>query len=240
MQALIAPTHARGLSYLPRLETPFTSVDISFKPLNPTFSIPYSQIQSIHVKSSAGKRIKVESRSIDRLHPIRASASQPSGGTDKWVFEFVGDGDSSHIGQAVSPPKAFELTLDVATVGRLPEKADIVIPVATVSGIHARLERKEGILFVSDMNSTNGTYIDNTRLSPGAVTALSAGSCITFESKSHDMVIDCITCYSFESLPSFILGDINLATFRFSKEKGIDSSIEGTSLDQATNLSNQG
>nr|ABK23669.1 unknown [Picea sitchensis] len=219
MQALIAPTHARGLSYLPRLETPFTLIDISFKPLNPTFSIPYSQIQSIHVKSSAGKRIKVESRSIDRLHPIRASASQPSGGTDKWVFEFVGDGDSSHIGQAVSPPKAFELTLDVATVGRLPEKADIVIPVATgsskLSGIHARLERKEGILFVSDMNSTNGTYIDNTRLSPGAVTVLSAGSCITF-------------------------GDINLATFRFSKKEGIDSSIEEASLNQTTNLSNQG
>lgn len=212
MQALITPTHARVLSHLPRLETPRTSIEISFKPFNPTFSIPYSQIQFTHVKSSVGKRINLESRGIDRLHPIQASASQSSGGTDKWVFEFVGDGNSSHIGQPVSPPEAFELTSDVATVGRLPEKADIVMPIATVSGIHARLERKEGILFVTDLNSTNGTYIDNARLSPGAVTALSVGSCITF-------------------------GDINLATFRFSKEEGTASPIQGASLDEATNLS---
>lgn len=208
MQALIAPNYARGLSHLPHLEASLMSIDVSFKTLNPTFPRSYSQIQFTHVKSSAVKRIKVESRIISRLHPIQASASPPSGGADKWVFEFAGDGNSSHIGQAVSPPKAFELTSDVATVGRLPEKADIVIPVVTVSALHAQLERKEGILFVTDLNSTNGTYIDDTRLSPGVVTTLSVGSYITF-------------------------GDIHLATFRFSKEEGSDSPIKEASLDQA-------
>ncbi|KAH9295619.1 hypothetical protein KI387_039207, partial [Taxus chinensis] len=128
------------------------------------------------------RRIKGGERIIGRLQAIQASeASQPSGGAiEKWVFQFVGDGSTSHIGQAASIPSTFELASDTATVGRLPDKADIVIPIATVSGLHARLEKKGGMLFVTDLNSTNGTYIDEKKLSPGAVTPLSPQSRITF------------------------------------------------------------
>ncbi|XP_020102122.1 uncharacterized protein LOC109719735 isoform X2 [Ananas comosus] len=109
----------------------------------------------------------------------------------------LGDGDSRHIGYRVPLPDAFEVASDTVTVGRLPENADVAIPVATVSRIHARLEKKKGNLFVTDLDSTNGTYIGYEKLKPGAATNVPPGSYITF-------------------------GDIHLAMFRVSKI-GVDA-----------------
>ncbi len=51
-------------------------------------------------------------------------------------------------------------------VGRAPEN-DLVLAHPSVSQRHARLERKgDGSLVVFDLGSTNGTYIDGTRLAP--------------------------------------------------------------------------
>jgi hypothetical protein len=113
---------------------------------------------------------------------------------ESWVLEPVGDGTTKHLAnRAGALPGTFRLSTDAATVGRLAGKADIVIPIATVSGLHARLERGEGnIMFVTDLGSTNGTYIDSRKIKPRTVTPVSNGSRITF-------------------------GDQHLASFRLSK-----------------------
>lgn len=49
-----------------------------------------------------------------------------------------------------------------------------------VSGLHARIRKKDGNLLVTDLDSTNGTFIDDQRLRPGVVATLSPGSCVTF------------------------------------------------------------
>ncbi|GKB25259.1 SPA1-related 2-like protein, partial [Tanacetum coccineum] len=111
---------------------------------------------------------------------VRASVSGQSGVTDneeRWILEPVEskvrdgysqvNGDSRHIGFKVPMPSAFEISSSEVTVGRVPEKADIVIPVATVSGTHARFLKKGGELFVMDLNSTNGTFVDEKRLTAG-------------------------------------------------------------------------
>ncbi|KAJ0084965.1 hypothetical protein Patl1_30139 [Pistacia atlantica] len=116
------------------------------------------------------------------LGVVHASESE-STSTDvaeRWLLEPVGDGDTRHIGYKVPMPDAFEITSSEVTVGRLPEKADMVIPVATVSGLHARIQKKEGSLLVTDLDSTNGTFIDEKRLRPGVAAAASYGNCITF------------------------------------------------------------
>ncbi|KAK1378767.1 FHA domain-containing protein [Heracleum sosnowskyi] len=113
---------------------------------------------------------------------------------DVWLLQPVGDGDSRHIGFKVPMPDAYEISSSIVTVGRVAEKADLVIPVATVSGEHARLEMKEGSLVVTDLNSTNGTFIDDKRLSPGVPATIQSGRYLTF-------------------------GDTNLAIFRVSKLK---------------------
>lgn len=113
---------------------------------------------------------------------------------EDWILEPVGDGTTEHLAnRTVDIPGAFRLSTDAATVGRLAGKADFVIPIATVSGLHAQLERGEGnIIFVTDLGSTNGTYVDSRKIRPRTVTPVTPGSRITF-------------------------GDQHLASFRLSK-----------------------
>ena len=51
--------------------------------------------------------------------------------------------------------------------------------------MHARLEKKDGQLFVTDLKSTNGTFINDKKIRPGAVTSVPLGSSITFGSYAH-------------------------------------------------------
>ncbi|KAF7831562.1 smad/FHA domain protein [Senna tora] len=152
----------------------------------------------------AGVRPKL-AKEKGSLRPICASeAESPVSTTDaeRWLLVPVGDGDSRHIGFKVEMPGAYEIASSDVTVGRVPEKADLVIPVATVSGVHARIQKKEGNLLVTDLDSTNGTFIDDKKLRPGVVSTVSPGSCITF-------------------------GDIHLAMFRVSKVANIESASKG-------------
>ncbi|OAY41557.1 zeaxanthin epoxidase, chloroplastic [Manihot esculenta] len=152
--------------------------------------IPFSQLQVF--------RIKARKQRI--LEPVHASESEISSTDvqDRWLLQPVGDGDTRHIGYKMKMPDAFEIASSEVTVGRLPEKADVVIPVATVSGIHARIQKKEGNLLVTDLDSTNGTYIDDKRLKPGVAANVPSGSLLTF-------------------------GDIHLAMFRVSKLENVES-----------------
>ncbi|CAK9314084.1 unnamed protein product [Citrullus colocynthis] len=126
------------------------------------------------------------------LQPLQAS---------RWLLAPVGDGEWKHIGSKVEMPDAFEIVSNEVTVGRIPDKADIVIPVATVSALHARIKNQEDRLLVIDLDSTNGTFIDDKRLNPGVVAAVSSGNCITF-------------------------GDIHLAMFQVSKLKTVEAATK--------------
>ena len=54
------------------------------------------------------------------------------------------------------------------------------IALAAVSGTHARLEKKGGSLLVTDLDSTNGTYINERRLNPGFPVPIDPGSLLIF------------------------------------------------------------
>ncbi|XP_042480219.1 uncharacterized protein LOC122061099 [Macadamia integrifolia] len=160
---------------------------------------------SLVFKCSSRKMLQFQpiERQRRNLTSLNASdAESPSSdNVERWLLEPVGDGDSRHVGFQVPMPGAFEIASSVVTVGRLPDKADMVIPVATVSGLHARIEKKMESLLVTDLDSTNGTFIDGKRLKPGAVSTAPPGSCITF-------------------------GDTHLAMFRVSKLQNVDPSIK--------------
>ncbi|CAA0833533.1 SMAD/FHA domain-containing protein [Striga hermonthica] len=108
------------------------------------------------------------------------SSSADADGSVRWLLQPTGDGDSRHIGYKVDIPELFEIFSNVVTVGRDREKADIVIPVPTVSALHARIQRTEENLLITDLNSTNGTFIDERRLQPGVVASAVPGNLITF------------------------------------------------------------
>ncbi|XP_048570082.1 uncharacterized protein LOC125550984 isoform X2 [Triticum urartu] len=147
-------------------------------------------------------------RSILSLRCSSASTGSPSAvvSSERWILEPAGDGDWKHIGYRVARPGAIEIASEAMTVGRVPENADVVIPVATVSGVHARLEKKDGNLVVTDMDSTNGTYVNERKLVPGFPVAVQPGSLLIF-------------------------GDIHLAMFRVRKEI-VDVPAKATKDDQ--------
>ncbi|KAJ6906637.1 zeaxanthin epoxidase [Populus alba x Populus x berolinensis] len=140
-----------------------------------TFQSPknfFTQLQGVRIKAK-------KQRSLGAVHASGADSTLTDV-EERWLLVPVGDGDSGHIGFKVKMPDAFEIASSEVTVGRLPDKADMVIPVATVSALHARIQNKGGNLVVTDLDSTNGTFIDEKRLPPGASVSVSPGSRITF------------------------------------------------------------
>lgn len=62
--------------------------------------------------------------------------------------------------QAIDPvPSEYSLFKDEVSLGR-GEDNDVVIPHASVSRAHARLLRRNGVFELTDLNSTNGTFLN--------------------------------------------------------------------------------
>ncbi|HTQ25782.1 MAG TPA: FHA domain-containing protein [Candidatus Binataceae bacterium] len=62
--------------------------------------------------------------------------------------------------EAIDPvPAEYSLFKDEVSLGR-GEDNDVVIPHASVSRAHARLMRRNGVFELTDLNSTNGTYVN--------------------------------------------------------------------------------
>ncbi len=70
-------------------------------------------------------------------------------------------------------PAEYSLMKDEISIGR-GENNDVVIPHASVSRQHARLMRRDGGFELMDLNSTNGSYVDDRQIHGSAF--LSAGS----------------------------------------------------------------
>ena len=65
----------------------------------------------------------------------------------------------------------------VVNIGRA-DYNDLVLPEESVSGSHAKLTRREGVWVLSDLGSTNGTFIDGERLTGDA--PLTPGNVVRF------------------------------------------------------------
>jgi pSer/pThr/pTyr-binding forkhead associated (FHA) protein len=71
----------------------------------------------------------------------------------------------------------FPIRVPIVNVGRA-EYNDIVLPDDSVSTTHAKLQRREGIWVVVDLDSTNGTLVDGERVSGEA--PLAPGAYVRF------------------------------------------------------------
>lgn len=68
-----------------------------------------------------------------------------------------------------------DLTRVPITIGKLKGHVDIVIEDDSISRIHAKLTREGNRFFLSDMNSTNGTYRNGLRLNPNQTVPIEPG-----------------------------------------------------------------
>lgn len=73
-----------------------------------------------------------------------------------------------------------ELTAFPFTIGKLSDSTGYIMDNALISRIHARFYFKEECYYVEDLNSSNGTYVNNVPLSPHTLTEIHDGDYITF------------------------------------------------------------
>ena len=65
------------------------------------------------------------------------------------------------------PP--IQIVKDVTLVGRQEDLCDIFLPEVSVSKIHCLIVRTDGLLFIRDLGSTNGTKVNGQRVTRGAL-----------------------------------------------------------------------
>lgn len=73
-----------------------------------------------------------------------------------------------------------DLTHLPCTIGKMAGNVDVVIKDSTVSRIHARFTKKENRIYVTDMNSTNGTFKNGLRLEPNETVLIEPGDELRF------------------------------------------------------------
>ncbi len=66
-----------------------------------------------------------------------------------------------------SPP--FLIVREVTLVGRKGENCDLAIASESISKLHCAIARTDGLLFVRDLGSTNGTKVNGQRVTRGAL-----------------------------------------------------------------------
>ncbi len=87
------------------------------------------------------------------FHQVPGLAAQP-GGPDVWLIAERGGG--------LEPGERFDL-IGGLSIGRSAE-ADVRIEDRYASGVHARIFTRDGRTYVEDMNSTNGTLLNDATL----------------------------------------------------------------------------
>lgn len=70
------------------------------------------------------------------------------------------EGTAPVSGRQFRIEKATRLTI----IGQLKEQADLVLPSTAVSRVHASIEQRAGNWYLKDMNSRNGTWVNEQEL----------------------------------------------------------------------------
>ncbi len=69
----------------------------------------------------------------------------------------------------VAGGKPIAIVRDVTVVGRQPETCDVVLDKNSISKMHCIVVRTDGLLFIRDLGSTNGTKVNGQRVVRGAL-----------------------------------------------------------------------
>jgi len=87
------------------------------------------------------------------------------------------------------PSEKIKLTKDSTLFGRLSDSVDYAIRNMAVGKIHAEIVKKEDGYYVIDLNSVNGTYVNNERVTCNTEVKLKNGDIVTFANESYTFVV---------------------------------------------------
>ena len=132
----------------------------------------------------ANVRTRGRARGRGSVVRARASLSALASGSDavgRFVLRNCGDGSQAHLDSPVPAPGDLEIVAVKSVIGRVKSEAvNLPIGVPTVSGAHAMIDLVDGKVMVTDLTSTNGTFIDGEELLPGVPTQLVVGGEVIF------------------------------------------------------------
>ena len=74
-------------------------------------------------------------------------------------------------------------------IGRIPNQCDYICNNSTVGKIHAEILSKEGLYYLKDINSRNGTFINGKRIASNEYVQIKSNDTISFSSSSYLFVI---------------------------------------------------
>lgn len=83
------------------------------------------------------------------------------------LFEGRKSGPSAFVSREPGELATIFLEKDLTVIGKLANASDAVIPVPTVSRVHARVRKRDGEYYLADLNSRNGTSVNGTILKGG-------------------------------------------------------------------------
>lgn len=110
---------------------------------------------------------------------IEVEANSPTE-VDQWFLHPDGDGEPLLISRATANESGREIT-----VGRS-DAADLQIPKEHISRHHARIVERDNFIWLQDLNSANGTRINDTPLQGGA--RLFHGDYISFDKERYQLI----------------------------------------------------
>jgi len=140
-----APITPAPITPAPITPAPITSAPIAAAPSTPASSTPASSTPASSTPASSTPA------------PVSVAPAPPPPRPPLATLEVIGDGSGIPRG------RTFPITSVLVHLGRGAHN-DIVLAEESVSDAHAKLQRRDGVWYVTDLDSTNGTYVNGRRL----------------------------------------------------------------------------
>ncbi len=114
---------------------------------------------------SAGNTVRSDEiyRGVPEEDPVLPEQPGFYGETEA-LFSVSGRGPASLVSREPGELTTIYLEQEFTVVGKMTGAADAVIPVSTVSRIHARIRRRDNEYYLEDLNSRNGTSVNGRML----------------------------------------------------------------------------
>lgn len=122
------------------------------------------------------KAKKQRKHEIRYMEPKELPEEEANTGSDHTVFiPWVENSDNKLYGIGRNNKYHIPMEHLPVTVGKMAGAVDVVLNEASVSRLHARISREGNRFFITDLNSTNGTFRNGMRLEPNASEIIEPG-----------------------------------------------------------------
>jgi hypothetical protein len=139
------------------------------------FGLPADELKAI-VEAQGAPSLRMSAPQPSAARPVQRAPARPPQQSPVTAPRGAGQTQGARLVAVdhIDPvPAEYSLMKDEISIGR-GEDNDVVIPHASVSRQHARLMRRDGGFELMDLNSTNGSYVDDRQIHGSAF--LNAGS----------------------------------------------------------------